>query len=32
MDTIVADQQGAGYLPRAARKDEIERQPRFAGA
>jgi hypothetical protein len=31
MDTVIADQHGGGYLPRAPGKDEIERQPRFAG-
>jgi hypothetical protein len=31
MDTIIADQHGGGYLPRAPGKDEIERQSRFAG-
>jgi hypothetical protein len=32
MDAVVADQHGLGYLPAASGQDEIERQPRFAGA
>jgi hypothetical protein len=32
MDTVIADQNGLGYLSGAPGKDEIERQPRLAGA
>ena len=31
-DTVIPDQDGLGYLPRAPGKDEIERQPGLAGS
>ena len=32
MDTVIADQNGGGYLPGAPGQDQIESEPRLAGA